>query len=219
MKKNIITIITLISFAVPAICSAAPARPGAYMSGFIGISVPSSEDASTFDSNGSFNDRVEFDPNINIGGTGGYDFGIVRLEGELSYKNADLKTITDQTSGIRYHNVDGNLGALALMVNGFFDLHNDSRVTPYLGGGIGFASLHLSDTFTQASLPIYGAGDATVFAYQAGAGVAIALNQRVSLDIGYRYFGTGRGDFDSDLSTTSMKFESHNAALGVRYKF
>jgi len=229
MKRRIIVIAAFFALAIPTICPAAPARPGPYVSGFVGASVAMDTDvpSSDFITNESFNDRVEFDPNISIGGTGGYDFGIVRLEGELSYKHAGIRSIVDQADGFRFRNVDGDLGALALMANAFVDLHNDTRFTPYAGGGIGFAFLHLSDTLgidtrggTASDLLLFGAGDDSVFAYQIGAGVGIALNRQFTLDLGYRYFVTDRANFDSDvLTTSSFKFESHNATIGFRMKF
>jgi opacity protein-like surface antigen len=225
MKKSLVAIAALTTLATPVICTAAHVRPGGYMSGFVGINVNQDANVASTDfvTNRDFSDQVEFDPGINIGGTAGYNFGIARLEGELSYKHAGIGSVTSQ-SGFRFRNVNGDIGALAMMLNGFLDLHNNSRLTPYLGGGIGFASLHLSDTTGFNSngerVILYGAADDTVFAYQAGAGVEIALDRRYSLDIGYRYFVTGRGNFDSDLPiTTSLKFRSHNAALGFRYRF
>jgi opacity protein-like surface antigen len=144
---------------------------------------------------------------------------MLRLEGELSYKNSEIKSITSNLDGTRLRNLNGDIGTLAFMANGFFDFHNPSIMTPYIGGGVGFASLHLSDT-TSGNVIVYGAADDTVFAWQAGAGVEIALNRQVSLDLGYRYFGTERADFESDLAIdTSMKFESHNATVGVRFRF
>lgn len=229
MKRTLVVVAAITTLAIPTICLAASARPGAYISGFLGINVnPDTNVASTdFVTNKDFSDRVEFDPNINIGGAAGYDFGIVRMEGELSYKQAGIRSVTSQSDGFRFHNVNGSIGALAMMFNGFFDLHNNSRFTPYLGGGIGFAGLHLSDTTgidprsgAAQRITLYGAADDTVFAYQVGTGVEITLNRQCSLDIGYRYFVTDRANFDSDLGiTTSLKFESHNAALGFRFKY
>ena len=222
MKRTFVVIAALTALAIPAICTAASARPGAYVSGFLGINVNPDANVTSTDfvpPPQDFNDRVEFDPNINIGGSAGYDFGIVRMEGELSYKNAGIGSVTSKNDGFRFHNVNGSIGALAMMFNGFFDLHNNSPFTPYLGGGIGFAGLHLSDT-TSRGEPLYGAADDTVFAYQAGAGIEIALNPQCSLDIGYRYFVTDRANFDSDLDiVTNLKFESHNAAVGFRFKY
>jgi opacity protein-like surface antigen len=228
MKRILIIIAALVTLALPAISSAAPARPGAYVSGFLGVTVPRDTDVTTeqFSPPNTFTNRVEFDPGVNIGGTGGFDFGFVRLEGELSYKHGEMTSITDRDTGDRIRNVDGSLGALAMMFNGFFDLHNDTPVTPYLGGGIGFAALHLSDTFgtdtsgTGGQSLLYFEDDDTVFAYQAGAGLEIALNRMLSLDVGYRYFGTSKARFDSDLNfTDELKFESHNGAVGLRVKF
>ncbi|TWJ26425.1 outer membrane protein [Geobacter argillaceus] len=228
MKKHLITVAAAFTaLSLPAICTASPARPGGYVSGFIGASITRDTDATTVDYvvPKNFNDRIQFDPGITVGGTGGYDFGFLRLEGELSYKHAELKAIDDKSSGSRYRSIDGSLGALAMMGNVFFDLHNNSRVTPYWGAGAGLAVLNLSDTFgtnttTGSRDFIYSGANDTVFAYQAGGGVEIALNRQLSLDLGYRYFGTSTATFDKDVTrTTELKLESHNVAVGLRVKF
>lgn len=228
MKRSLIAATLLMTLVVPAVCTAAAPRPGPYLSGFLGVSVARDSDVTTdVFGNGIFNDRVEFDPGINVGGTFGYDFGVVRLEGELSYKQAEIRSITDQADGFRFGNPDGSLGALAMMFNAFLDLHNDSRVTPYLGGGIGFAALHLSDTFgtdvrsgVSERVLLYPSDNDTVFAYQGGAGLDIAISRQFSIDLGYRYLGTAKAHFTSDpFSTTSLKFESHNGMVGFVVKF
>lgn len=226
MNKKLLTA-TLALLAVPAIAAAAPMRSGAYVSGFLGANIAKDSDVTAYDFTGTqqIDDRVEFDPGIYIGGTGGYDFGMIRLEGEISYKHAEMKAITDNfPPPTHYRDVDGSLGVLAFMANAYFDLHNDSPVTPYWGGGIGFANLHLSDTYVNGGGGrFYREDDATAFAYQAGLGLEIALNQRVSLDVGYRYFGTSKEKFDREnqlnSSTAETKFESHNVLVGARIKF
>ncbi len=223
MRVKFIILAALLTLAIPVVCAATPPRIGPYVSGFAGVSIPQNTDvaSSNFSTNTSFSDRVEFDPSINIGGTAGFDFGDIRLEGELSYKHGEIATITDQNTGQRFHNADGNIGALAMMFNAFFDLHNQSPVTPYVGGGIGFAAMHLSDTFvSEFGPPIYNEDDDTVFAYQGGAGLEIALNQRLSLDLGYRYFATSNAKFGAGRNiTTELKYQSHNAAVGLRVRF
>jgi opacity protein-like surface antigen len=225
MKRSLIVFAALVILIVPTICPATPPRPGPYVSGFAGVSVPRDTDATTNDlfSNETFNERVEFDPGVYAGGTAGFDLGFLRLEGELSYRYSEIKAVTDNFSGFQFGNVDGNIGALAVMANAFIDLHNASPITPYFGGGVGFAVLHLDDTFGINSMGetehLYPKDDRTVFAYQAGAGLEIALNPMLSLDVGYRYFGTDRARFESGDLKTSLKFESHNAVVGVRVKF
>jgi len=208
---------------LPTLCGATSPRQAPYISGFFGTCIPANTDVSSYDYgwSTSYADRVEFAPDINIGGTVGFDYGAVRLEGELSYKHGEIATITDQIGGQRYHNASGNLGALAMMFNTFFDLHNSSPITPYVGGGVGFATMHLSDTFVaEAGGPIYEEGDASAFAYQIGTGIEIALKQRLSLDLGYRYFATTKANFDPNPYISSeLKFQSHNIAIGLRALF
>ena len=228
MIRSLVVVAALMTIAIPTVSSAAPMRPGPYVSGFLGVTIPQNSNVTTtvFGPGATtFSDLAEFDPNINVGGTAGYDFGFVRLEGELSYKQGNISTVNDQTNSIQYVNVDGSLGALATMFNAFVDLHNTTPVTPYFGGGIGFAVLNLSQTSginstTGVWTPLYPSDNATVFAYQVGAGLEIALNRRVSLDLGYRYFATDKANFDTNgFTSTELKFESHNAMAGVRVKF
>ena len=224
MKTCLIAIVALAIFSIPSLSSAAAGRPGPYFSAFLGTSFARDQSISGFDSfvNTSFDDQVSFDPGIYVGGTGGYDFGFLRLEGELSYRNSKLDKVT-ASNGARYSNVDGDLGAFATMFNVFFDLHNASPVTPYLGGGIGFAALHISDTTGRNTsgniIALYDDSSDTVFASQVGAGVDIAINSRYSLDVGYRYFITDRAKLDGDFIASNVRLESHNEMVGFKFKF
>lgn len=223
MKGNVIVAAVLALLMIPAMSFAEPPRTGPYVSGFLGVNVLQNTDVSGTDFGGvPINDRVEFDPGINVGGSGGYDFGYFRLEGELSYKHAEISAVNDRISSARFASTRGSLGAFAAMANAFFDLHNDSPVTPYFGGGLGFATLHLSDVTgipaggTRGTL--YLEDDDTVLAYQVGGGMEIALNRRISLDLGYRYFATDNANFTNGQDL-SLKFKSHSGTVGVRVKF
>jgi len=225
MRTYLIALVTLVIFSIPSLSSAATGRPGPYFSGFLGASFARDDTVSGYDyfHNTSYSDdKVSFDPGVYVGGTGGYDFGFLRLEGELSYRNANIDSVTF-SSGERFRNVDGDLGAFATMFNVFFDMHNPSRMTPYVGGGIGFATLHISDTHgygnTQGYSRLYDDSYDTVFAYQVGAGMDVAINSRYSLDIGYRYFITDKAKLDGNLITSDFRFESHNALVGFKVKF
>lgn len=229
MKVKLVTIAILATLLLPAVSLATSPTPGSYLSGFIGVTVPRDSIVLTdnFVTNNSFTDRVEFYPGINLGLTGGYDFGYLRMEGELSYKYTEIKDVIDQADNFSFRNVNGNLGALAMLFNTFVDLHNSSPLTPYFGGGIGFATLYLSDTSgtdTRGGAPgrtlLYVDDNDSVFAYQVGGGVEIALNPSLSLDLGYRYFGTSTARFVNSVDrTTWLKFENHNANVGLRMKF
>jgi opacity protein-like surface antigen len=206
--------------ALPVIATAAPSKPGAYMSGFLGFNQTSNATMETTDfftpPATTFNDRLEFDPGIYIGGTGGYDFGMIRLEGELSYRGADIKKVNSDRG------VDRNLGMLAMMFNGWFDLENPSPITPYWGAGIGFVSMNFDKDYHDRATgdPVFYEDTATTYAFQAGGGVEFSITPRFSLDLGYRYFRTGKATFDkhSDLEN-KLEVENHNVALGFRAKF
>lgn len=225
MRTYFIAIATLLIFSIPSIGTAAAGRPGPYVSGFLGTSFARDSTINSNDaiSGGSFSDQVTFDPGIYVGGTGGYDFGFLRLEGELSYRHAGIDNVTNSATGERFRNVDGDVGVFATMFNAYFDMHNPSRVTPYVGGGIGFASVHISNTngigSTQGYTPLYDESNDTVFASQVGAGMDIAINSRYSLDIGYRYFVTESANLDGDIISSNLKFESHNVLVGFKFKF
>jgi opacity protein-like surface antigen len=213
---------------VPAVSLAIPPHPGPYFSAFIGSTVLQDSTAKTSDDFAKkfYNDRIEFDPGMDFGGTGGFDFGFVRLEGELSYKSAGMKEITDTSDGYRFGRVDGGVSSFSFMVNAFVDIHNESPVTPYLGGGAGFATLYLDRTYgvdarsgTPQRALLYQEDNDTVFAYQAGAGVEIALTPRLSLDVAYRFMGTTEGSFGREAPTiTKLTFMSHNAPVGLRVR-
>ena len=229
MKRTLLSISALMVLAAsPAVCLATESKPAGYMSVFLGASLPqdTSVTISEFNPVTVKEARVQFDPGVNIGGTSGYDFGFLRLEGEMSYKYAEITSVTERSYGIRYVNVDGGLSAFALMMNGFFDLHNPSPITPYLGGGMGFASLKLGNTrgveadSGAVNYHLFRSDEDSVFAYQFGAGMEVEMNPRLSLDLGYRFFGTSRASFSEQWpNSTDLKLESHNAAIGLRMKF
>lgn len=225
MRTFIIAAATFIACSIPSFSAAADSRPGPYFSAFLGTSFASNTTVNSDNNfnNRSFSDKVTFDPGVYTGGTGGYDFGFLRLEGELSYRNSEIDTVTNQSNGEHFRNVNGDLGVFAVMFNAYFDLHNPSRVTPYLGGGIGFATLHLSDTNGYGNIQgfthLYDDSSDTVFASQIGAGVDVALTNRYSLDIGYRYFITEKSTLDGDVISSNLRLESHNAMVGFKFKF
>ena len=226
MKRTLTILALAIAVALPAASQAMPMRPAPYFSGFLGVAVPKDTDV-TLNNTGSgvtFDQRIGLDPGIYFGGAGGFDFGFIRLEGEFSYKQSNIKSITDKSGADQFRDVDGKLSLMAFLFNAFFDFHNYSPVTPYMGGGIGFATLHMGNTFAtnnaNQTFLMYPQDDDTVFAYQVGTGLDIALTRRYSLDVGYRYFNTDTASFSGhQLTAGGIRFESHNALVGFKMKF
>lgn len=227
MQKILLVIAALAILTMPAIAGAAQGRTGGYASIFLGANLLNDTDVTTDEYFGplvTFNDRIEAEPGVYAGGTAGYDFGLVRLEGELSYRWNEMDSIYDRDTGFKYGGVDGDIGVFAVMANAFLDIHNDSPITPYLGGGIGIATIYLSDTYGTDSdgfrRTLYSEDDESVFAWQLGGGVDIALNRQTSLDIGYRYFKTDNASFTSDwYQSKDFELENHSVAAGLRFNF
>ncbi len=146
--------------------------------------------------------KTQLDAGYALDGTVGHDFNPFRVEGELSWRNAE---IDKHAINGRSTDVEGKVSSLGLMVNGWYDLHTASRWTPFIGGGIGGARIQTDYARTSKD-------DKTdwVFAYQAGAGLGYKLNESTTLQAQYRYFTTEEAGIEDGV---------HNMTVGLRYRF
>lgn len=142
---------------------------------------------------------VDFETGYNLGVALGYDFGHGRVETEIAYKDNEANRISSQ--GIKTE-TDGNFSSLSFMVNGYLDFKNQSIVTPFITAGLGYSNVDYEDF-----------DDHTGFTYQVGAGVGIALNKQISLDLSYRYCETDNTKFDD----VRAEYQSHNINIGWRF--
>ncbi len=108
-----------------------------------------------------------------------------RIEFEYGMLQNDAKE-KSASGDITQHTFMGNL---------YYDLANDAALTPYLFGGLGLAYAEEKTSDTG-------------FAYQGGTGLEYLLNDKIALNLKYRYLGT-----------QSAGVNSHNITLGVRYSF
>lgn len=121
-----------------------------------------------------------------VGGALGfrYDNGF-RTELEYRYQSSDLDEVRFNAPTAPTVAPDASLAAHFLMTNVIYEFRNSSRLTPYIGGGVGAAWV---TSWT-------GPGDATgrdlTYAYQGRAGLAFALNETTRLGAEYVYVRTG----------------------------
>lgn len=122
---------------------------------------------------------------------------------------------------------DGDVKAWSFLANVWydFDLGNDSRFTPFIGGGIGAAnvavnySAGIAGSFTAgASSNTYAVSARTnfddsswVFAYQLGVGLGYDLGDGIQLSAQYRYFGTS----EADVGPINQRVGGHNFIIGI----
>lgn len=205
MKRLIISVLVLlITFPAAAMAD----RGRGYVSAFIGANTVEDTTISDYSVSPPYHDRLEFDPGSYAGATGGIDFGMLRVEGEVSYRGNDVDRLVEE-DGTSHSDSDAYVGVLALMLNAFIDIETGSMVTPYFGGGVGVANVSIED------LPFYEDDDDSVLAYQLGAGLGFNVTRAFTIDLGYRYFDTERADFYK----ASMDYQSHSVAIGFRYTF
>ncbi len=116
--------------------------------------------------------------------------------------------------------------AQTLLANLYFDFHNSTAFTPYVGAGLGFGftteTIELDANGNFDGVSYNGSGSATSyntnFAWQVGAGVAYSFNELMAADLGYRYMSFGVSDIDF-LTNADTFASAHEISLGLRLNF
>ncbi len=187
---------------------AIPSGAQPYISANAGIAFVSKADAVDIGGTGF---TATFDTGFLLSGSAGQDFGIVRVEGRINYLLADIDQFRVGGIGV---DVNGDISALFLLVNVWLDFDNRSPVSPYLGGGIGASFLSVSET-EVSGVGVFTESDDQVFAFQFGAGLSLALNSHVILDLGYRFVASN----DPKFEAVEAEFTSQHVLFGGRVLF
>lgn len=153
-----------------------------------------------------------------------------------SAQNAACVLVTPGVSGTCSYNDDGSLAVTTVLANAYLDLGNYSGFTPYVGAGIGGASVHWGDlTNTEiddddptnnASTNHSGTGDWR-FAYALHTGVSYDLSANLKLDAGYTYkhieggrmFSFESGNVNSGPQGFDGDIKIHTVRAGLRWSF
>ncbi len=196
--------------AAPALAQGEPAgeagrATGLYLRGAAGVSFPESLDQD-FTYSPSFIPLVAppTAKSTDLGGGAAWSaaigFQYAKTRTELEYRRFDLDADEVALTGGAVPSTvadAGDVTAQAIMTNVYFDLVNSSRLTPYIGVGVGGARVENE----------LGERDAA-FAYQGRAGVEVELSPSLSLGVEYSYFRTleivyGPKDFDPSVPPTA----------------
>jgi len=129
-----------------------------------------------------------------------------RLEAELGYRQNDFDEV--KVDGFGSANIDGDISALSLMANLYYDVSMEGSITPYIGVGAGVARI-------EADIDGASSEDDTVFAGQLILGGSIATSETLSVDLQYRYFATDDPEFDG----LDAEYSTHNLMIGLRHSF
>jgi opacity protein-like surface antigen len=149
--------------------------------------------------------RFKSKTGYDIDAIAGYDFGMFRVEGELGYKRAKAKSASINSAFLTAFNagagtsftggefdLNGRTSVLSGMVNGLLDFGDDNGISGSVGAGIG-----------RARVKQFGDRD-SAWAYQLIAGVRTAVSDNIDVGLKYRYFRTGKLDFNDDFAFTGV---------------
>jgi opacity protein-like surface antigen len=152
----------------------------------------------------------------------GYDFGALRTEFTYGYSRASLNSVgAANPIGLGVfgivpftNNVSGIINKNDVLLSLYYDFENNSRWTPYIGGGIGYSNLS-TPSFSLNGIPTNSVNKG-LFGWQAKAGVSYAINYNSDIYLEGVYQGTG------GYSTENVSFDSFNSwggKIGFRYRF
>lgn len=140
----------------------------------------------------------------------------LRFEGEIYYREnsidgASFGGVAIPGSG------GGDIESVSYMINALFDIKTGTAVTPYLGGGIGAATV---DIPASTALGTTGDDD-TVFAWQLMAGLSYEprLMPHTIWSIGYRYHVLNDPQFSQAGVNYELDYDTHNIEAGVKFRF
>ena len=147
-------------------------------------------------------------------------YGQVRGEFELGWNDdaKDSNNFPFKVINTYNHKFATELSVYSAMLNVYYDIDTGTKFTPYVGGGIGMAHLKNKTKVTGSTpagaLNLGSSESENNFAWNIGAGVSYALNDKVSIDAGYRY-----SDYGNVKESVSQKVPGLGAPLNVDGKY
>jgi opacity protein-like surface antigen len=138
--------------------------------------------------------KLKFNPAAVLGPFVGYKFtDQVAAEAEVDWSLFDPRTLSGSFSGpggaFSEIPLNGYLNTVTGLVNGFYrPLGDEARFSPYLGGGLGFATLLWSATSRpNGTIPLAVKGNSTNLAADAMVGLDYRITNKISLGGRYRF--------------------------------
>ncbi|MDR0967491.1 MAG: outer membrane beta-barrel protein [Rickettsiales bacterium] len=176
-----------------------------------------------FDQRGAagFIGKIAFGAASDFGLRGEIEYGFGELEDEFIVKPAAWRGAEAKA--------DYSVAQNFIMANAYYDITTDTKITPFIGGGVGIGILNTDVEVESRAAGIDAEADSTKtnFVWNVGGGVAYQFNDALTFDVSYRYVDMGKNDiavrvittgFD-ETSITNMDIESHEILVGARYTF
>jgi opacity protein-like surface antigen len=164
--------------------------------------------------------NASFDTGYNIGGVIGWKLSWFRFELEGAYRSNDFETVSD---GVIALSAQGGMHSGSVVVNALADLDFGLPVVPYVGVGLGYSRVGVSDlAVTGVSIPVSANSDEVAYQVMGGLGFPIP-RVPLTLSAGYRYFSTGVAEMrwtDRPVSfPVQLKYRLHEFVADLRWEF
>ncbi len=145
--------------------------------------------------------EIKFDSGFGVSAEVGRKFGPLRTALEYGYKETNIFHLKSATG---HDVIPGDLNIKNLMANIYYDQKlTKGKLTPYIGGGLGWAWVKDGEGFM----------DDSAFAYQGMAGITYEINPTISLIAGYKFFATEdiKPEISSRTTGSSIKNSDGNS--------
>ena len=177
----------------------AAAGPRFYLAGIVGASFATLTQPDLPSSNAILNQTL-----LTGGGAAGWaidrPYGYWRAEFEARSRERMQFTEIDPVAGFTSLHLNNGWSTMA---NVWRDINLTDQAGIYLGGGIGAGGYRCVFDGENLGTTVSGTTGITSFAWQAGGGATYAFNDRVTLDLGYRFFSLGSGTADIYITNAS----------------
>ncbi|KXF76220.1 hypothetical protein ATN84_15105 [Paramesorhizobium deserti] len=186
-------------------------------------------------------DTIELRGNTDFSIGAGYRFNrYLRADATLGYWNRDVFGST-AFSDVLFFDDTSKISAWELMANAYVDIATWGKITPYIGGGLGFTRVKYGTLKNRAFCyepsicgnsyeADHGGLSSTRFTWALMAGATVDITANTKLDFGYRYSHIKGGKafgwdaFDQAAGATGPQgyddgFSVHQVRVGLRYEF
>lgn len=176
------------------------------------------------------------DSTVFFGIGAGYQFNSwLRTDATIEYRTPSKFSVTEQIAGppVGWNITKGRVSGIVGLANAYVDLGTWHRITPFIGAGIGFASMTTSNVRdTGYGAFAGGSGSAsnktsTALAWAIHAGLGYDLTTNLKAEVAYRYLNIGDVNSGRVVCTVPCaaynakikNLDSHDVKFGMRYVF
>lgn len=217
MKKNFCCMIAAVLLSCGFSTSVAAA--GYYVGIQGGAGIVSDTEGSDSEGRANFRYDTGYDGSITLG----YDLGAEhpkigkgRVELEFNKASNDIK---DAEFVEGKSEVSGSAKRTSIMLNTIGEYTTQSGIIIYALLGLGWAEISLDNVSIMGG-ELFVDDSNSQLAYQLGFGFGRRLSEHLTVDIGYRFYGTTSQDFTKEDGTRlDFEYASHRVVAGLRLNF